>query len=173
MKKRTYLGLILVLLLSSLYTQAQVSKAEIQVSGLTCSLCQLATQKAVRTLDFVADIQPDLNKNIFIITFKSGKTVKPDLLAKKVKGAGFSVSKLVLTYSFSKLKISNGTTFTYGGASFSFMNVSGQTLDGPTRITLLDKDFVSAGTYKKLAATADESYQTGKTNGTRNYHISL
>jgi copper chaperone CopZ len=83
MKKRTYLGLLLALLLNSLYTQAQVSKAEMQVSGLTCSMCQLATQKAVKTLDFVADIQPDLNSANFVITFKKDKIVNPDLLAKK------------------------------------------------------------------------------------------
>jgi copper chaperone CopZ len=173
MKKRSYLGLLLALLLNSLYTQAQVSKAEMQVSGLTCSMCQLATQKAVKTLDFVADIQPDLNNTNFIITFKKDKTVNPDLLAKKVKGAGFSVSKLVLTYTFSDLKIANGSSFTYGGAQFSFLNVAAKTLDGATKITLLDKDFVSAGTYKQLASKGGESYQTGKIGNTRNYHVGL
>jgi copper chaperone CopZ len=173
MKKRTYLGLLLALLLNSLYTQAQVSKAEMQVSGLTCSMCQLATQKAVKTLDFVADIEPDLNNTNFVITFKKDKTVNPDLLAKKVKGAGFSVSKLVLTYTFSDLKIANGASFTYGGAQFSFLNVTAKTLDGATKITLLDKDFVSAGTYKQLASKGGESYRTGKIANTRNYHVGL
>jgi copper chaperone CopZ len=173
MKKRTYLGLLIALLLNSLYTHAQVSKAEMQVSGLTCSMCQLATQKAVKTLDFVADIQPDLNNTNFVITFKKDKTVNPDLLAKKVKGAGFSVSKLVLTYTFSDLKIENGSTFTYGGAQFSFLNVAAKTLDGATKITLLDKDFVSAGTYKQLASKGGESYRTGKMGNIRNYHVGL
>jgi len=173
MKKRTYLGLILALLLHSLYTQAQVSKAEMQVSGLTCSMCQLATQKAVKTLDFVADIQPDLNSANFVITFKKDKIVNPDLLAKKVKGAGFSISKLVLTYTFANLKIANGTSFTYGAAQFSFLNVAAKTLDGATKITVLDKDFVSAGTYKQLASKGGESYRTGKMGNTRNYHIGL
>lgn len=173
MKKRTYLGLLIALLLNSLYTQAQVSKAEMQVSGLTCSMCQLATQKAVKTLDFVADIQPDLNNTNFVITFKKDKTVNPDLLAKKVKGAGFSVSKLVLTYTFSELKIANGTSFTYGGAQFSFLNVGAKTLNGATKITLLDKDFVSSGTYKQLVSKGGESYRTGKMGNTRNYHVGL
>jgi copper chaperone CopZ len=173
MKKRTYLGLLLALLLNSLYTQAQVSKAEMQVSGLTCSMCQLATQKAVKTLDFVADIQPDLNSANFVITFKKDKIVNPDLLAKKVKGAGFSISKLVLTYTFANLKIANGTSFTYGGAQFSFLNVAAKTLDGATKITVLDKDFVSAGTYKQLASKGGESYRTGKMGNTRNYHLGL
>lgn len=174
MKKLTYVGMISALILCSNSLLAQVNKAEMQVSGLTCSMCQLATQKAVKTLDFVADIQPDLNNTTFVITFKKDKTVNPDLLKKKVQGAGFSVSKLVLTYAFNNFKPSVQRTFNYGGASYLFIHGTSKTLDGPTKITILDKDFVPSGEYKKMAANSTiESYKTGKSGSTRVYHISL
>ena len=94
-------------LLLSFTANAQFEKADVQVSGLTCSLCQLATQKALKTLDFVSDIKPDLNKNIYVLTFKKDKAVDLDLIKKKVKEAGFSVSKLVATFNFNKLSVSN------------------------------------------------------------------
>lgn len=174
MKKLSYLAFIMALFICPILSSAQVSKAEMQVSGLTCSMCQLATQKAVKTLDFVADIQPDLNNTTFIVTFKKDKTVNPDLLKKKVQGAGFSVSKLVLTYTFSDFKLGTQTSFNYGGANYRFITDGTKTLDGPTKITILDNGFVPAGAYKKMAANSKiESYKTGKSGSSRVYHISL
>ena len=48
----------------------QITSAEMQVTGLTCSMCSQATEKSIRTLSYVADVKPDLNRNLFVITFK-------------------------------------------------------------------------------------------------------
>lgn len=154
--------------------KAQFVKAEVTVSGLTCSMCQLATEKALKTLDFVSDIKPDLNKNIYVVSFKKDKPVSLDLIKKKVKGAGFSVSKLVAIFNFNEEKISNNYHFDYAGSKYHFMNVGSRSLDGPVRLTVLDKDFIPAGEFKtRSAKTEFECYKTGLMGKTRTYHITL
>jgi copper chaperone CopZ len=154
--------------------KAQFTKADVQVSGLTCSMCQLATQKSLKTLDFVSDIKPDLNKNVYVLTFKKGKTVDLDLIKKKVKDAGFSVSKLVASFDFDNVKISDNFHYKYGGNVYHFMNVAPKTLDGPVRITVLDKDFIPAGEFKKYAASTKYAcYNTRKMGSDKIYHVTL
>jgi copper chaperone CopZ len=162
------------MMLLGITAKAQFVKAEIQVSGLTCSMCQLATEKAIKTLNFVSDIKPDLNKNIFIITFKKDKPVQLDLIKKKVKDSGFSVSKLVAIFNFDQLKVKEDFHFDYAGNKYHFMDVPEKTLDGPVRLTVLDKDFIPGGEFKKRAAnTTFECYRSGMMGKTRTYHVTL
>jgi copper chaperone CopZ len=74
--------------------KAQFTKAELQVSGLTCSLCARTTEKSLKALPFVSEIKPDLMHNIYVITFKSDVPVSFEEISKKVKSAGFSVNYL-------------------------------------------------------------------------------
>jgi copper chaperone CopZ len=165
---------VAIVMLLGITAKAQFVKAEVQVSGLTCSMCQLATEKAIKTLDFVAEVKPDLNKNVYLVSFKKDKSVQLDLIKKKVKDAGFSVSKLVAIFNFDQQKISNDFHFTYAGNKYHFMDVSEKTLDGPIRLTVLDKDFIPAGDFKKRAAkTSFECYRSGVMGKTRTYHVTL
>lgn len=128
---------------------AQFIKAELEVSGLTCSMCSLSTQKSLKTLDFVGEIKPDLNKNIFYIQFKPGKTVDLDAIKQKVIAAGFSVSKLIAVFNFSQIKVSDKFVYDYAGRSYEFMNTQDKILDGATRFQVLDKDFVPGRVSRK------------------------
>ncbi len=162
------------ILISAFAAKAQFIKADLQVSGLTCSMCQLATQKALKTLDFVSDIKPDLNKNIYVLTFRKDKAVNLDLIKKKVKDAGFSVSKLVVTFNFDQVKISDNFHYPYSGNTYHFMNVSSKTLDGNVQITVLDKDFIPSGDFKKYAAkTTFPCYKSGVMGSVRVYHVTI
>lgn len=163
-----------ILMLFNSAIKAQFVKAEVQVSGLTCSMCQLATEKALKSLDFVSDIKPDLNKNVYLVSFKKDKKVNLDLMKKKVKDAGFSVSKLVAVFNFDQVKVSKDFHFDYAGSKYHFIDVDARTLDGPVRLTLLDKEFIPAGDYKKWAAkTTMTCFESGKMNGVRTYHVTL
>lgn len=154
--------------------KAQFVKADLQVSGLTCSMCQLATQKALKTLDFVSDIKPDLNRNVYVLTFRKDKTVSLDQIRKKVKDAGFSVSKLVATFNFNDVKISNDFHYKFGNDLYHFMNVPSKTLDGNVQVTVLDKDFIPAKDYKKYAADSKYAcYKSGVMGSSRVYHITI
>lgn len=140
--------------------KAQFTKAEVQVSGLTCSMCSKATEKALRTLDFIGDIKPDLNRNLFVLTFKSNTPVSLDQISKKVQGAGFSINNLKATFNFANAKVDNNT-FSYLGDTYLVVNGTDKALNGNADITVVDKGFAPASVYKKYAAkTAD--VKTGK-----------
>ena len=165
---------VLAFIIISLSARAQFEKADVQVSGLTCSMCQLATQKALKTLDFVSDIKPDLNKNIYTVTFKKDKKIDLDLIKKKVKDAGFSVSKLVATFNFDKVAVSNNFHYNFGGDIYHFMNVQNKTLNGDVRLTIINNGFIPAGEFKKYAAqTTYPCYKTGKMDGKRVFHVTI
>ncbi|MXV49605.1 hypothetical protein GS399_01360 [Pedobacter sp. HMF7647] len=158
----------------SLSARAQFLKAEIQVSGLTCSMCQLATQKALKTIPFISDIKPDLNKNIYVVTFKKDQPVELDQIKSKIKGAGFSVSDLAVVFNFENQKIENNYHFKYGGNIYHFMNVPARTLDGQVKLSLLDKDFVPSAEFKKIAAqTTYPCYKSGYMGKERVYHVTI
>src|ERR1700742_1182626 len=107
--------------------KAQFTKAELQVSGLTCSMCSKATEKSLRTLNFIGDIKADLNRNVFVITFKKDVPVSLDQISKKVEGAGFFVNSLKATFDFDNVKINNNV-FSYGGDSYRVANDTGKAL---------------------------------------------
>ena len=154
--------------------KAQFTKAEVQVSGLTCSMCSNATEKSLRKLDFISDIKADLNRNLFTITFKKDAAVNLDQISQKVKAAGFSVSTLKATFDFNNIKVSNDYHFNYNGNIYHFLNVGDKTLNGPVAVTVLDKNFVSAATYKKYAAQTEMGcYKSGLMGSSRVYHLTI
>lgn len=89
---------ILVLLLFSKISMAQFVKADMQASGLTCSMCNLATQKQLQTLTFIDSIVPDLELNMFHLYFNQTQEIHFDQIKKKVEDAGFFVAELKVTY---------------------------------------------------------------------------
>src|ERR1700761_9301437 len=125
-----FLKIFVALLVTTIsIAKAQFTKAELQVSGLTCSMCSNATEKSLRKLDFIGDIKTDLNRNLFIITFKKDAVVNLDQISQKVQSAGFSVNSLKATFNFANVKVSNNYRFNYNGTLYDFLNVGDKTLD--------------------------------------------
>ncbi len=146
---------------------AQFTKAELQVSGLTCSMCSKATEKSLHTLNFIGDIKVDLNKNVFVITFKKDMPVNLDQISKKVQNAGFFVNSLKATFDFDNVKVTNNT-FVYAGDTYKLINGGDKPLNGPVAFTIVDKGFVSSSAYKKYSSYAGDKAETG-----RLYHIAI
>jgi len=166
--------IVLLLLLISLKSEAQLKSVEMNVSGLTCSMCSFATEKALRTLDFVQDVNTDLNTNTFIITFKEGKKVSFDQIKRKVEGAGFSVFIFKTVYDFKNQEVKNGYTLDAGGSELEFINTKKQSLNGDVKLTVLDKGFVSAEAYKKMLKDANYKELARQENAQEQiYHVSL
>jgi copper chaperone CopZ len=147
--------------------KAQFIKADLQVSGLTCSMCSKATEKSLRTLNFIGDIKVDLNKNVFVITFKKDVPVNVDQISKKVQNAGFFVNSLKATFDFDNVKLSDNA-FTYGGDTYKIVNGGDKTLNGPVAVTVVDKGFLSSGAYKKYSGLGSDKAGTGRV-----YHIAI
>lgn len=158
--------LILALLFPAFFAGAQITGATLQASGLTCSMCNKATQEALSTLAFVKQITPDLNTNSFLISFKEGVPVDIDALKSKVEASGFSVARLVLTLDFHQQSISDNAHINYEGRIFQFVHVSPQVLDGPRNVVVIDRGFIPTKDFKQNLSTIQmDCYKTGRVSG--------
>ncbi|HLK27583.1 MAG TPA: heavy-metal-associated domain-containing protein [Puia sp.] len=178
--------LILAIISFSQIANAQLQKAEFQASGLTCSMCSNAINKALKTVPFIETVNTDLNKNVFEVIFKKNVPVDFDAIRKKVEDAGFSIAKLWVIADLHNQKINNDEHVSIDGLNFHFMNVKSQTLNGSQRFQLIDKNYVSAKEFKKCSAyTTMPCYQTGTmsncckskdgavASGNRIYHVTI
>lgn len=162
------LKIFIILLITTISAaKAQFTKAELQVSGLTCSMCSKATEKSLRTLNFIGDIKADLNRNVFVITFKKDMPVNLDQISKKVQGAGFFVNNLKATFNFDNVKVSNNT-FSYEGDTYRLVSGGDKPLTGPVMVTVVDKGFAPAAISKKYGSQLADKAETGRT-----YHIAI
>lgn len=156
----------------------QINTVEMQVTGLTCSMCSQATEKSLRTLNYVSDVTPDLNKNVFIVTFKKGSQVNFDQLNNKVKDAGFSVGKLQAKMTFNQVKIDEKGQAVVGKNVYRFANAKDKVLNGEVTVYVIDKGFIPNSEYKKMTNSVKfDSYSSGAgvVNGSkvRVYHLSI
>jgi copper chaperone CopZ len=143
--------------------QAQFTSASMQASGLTCSMCSNAINKALQALPFVAKVESNIGNASFVITFKDSMDVEPDQIKAAVEDAGFFVANLKLTLNFQHINIENDTHVTLNGRTFHFLNVKAQQLNGTQSIQLVDKDFVTVKQFKKyLLMTKMDCIKTGK-----------
>lgn len=177
---KSIFGLVIALLVS-VSSFAQIRSASLTASGLTCSMCSKAIFKALGKVSFVQHVEPDIEGSTYKITFDPAKPIVLDELKKAVQNAGFSVAGLSVTASFPQTAISNDFHLPYGGATYHFLDVSNQTIAGEKTFRIVDKDFVADSEYKKYAAQTEmPCVKTGKmaaccnsNGGTRVYHVTL
>lgn len=160
-------------------TKAQFVKAELQASGLTCSMCSFATEKSLKTLPFIDSIGHDLNHTTFILYFKRDATVDLDKIRQKVDDAGFSVAKLLVTFKFEQEKISNNYHYRLDNNLYHFINVKDQVLNGQVVLQIIDKGFITEKLYNKYGKQAEghQCFQTGRmpeqSDIKRVYHVTV
>ncbi len=104
--------LLFIAIALSVVTRAQVTKVSLQASGLTCSMCSNSIYKALKTLDFVEEIDADVKTYTFEISFKTNSHVDFDKIKKKVEDAGFAVSGFVATIHFNNVQVKNNMPVT-------------------------------------------------------------
>lgn len=145
---------ILSCILFGVNAQSQVSKVNLQASGLTCSMCSNSINKALKTLDFVDKIDANIKTSTFEISFKPGANVDFDKLKKKVEDAGFSVAKFVATIRFNNIKVKPNEPVSVGNKTFQFVSVKENLLNGDKQVKIIDKGFVPSKEYKKNSVSA-------------------
>jgi copper chaperone CopZ len=166
-KMKTLKIVVLLLALSTSFASAQFTKADLQVSGLTCSLCSKATEQSLKTLPFIGEIKTDLLHNIFVITFKNGQPVNFDEISKKVQDAGFFVNSLKATFNFDNTKLTDNS-FGYGGDIFQVVSGTDKPLNGQVAVTIVDKGFAPKSLSKKYLGQFSSA--TNSKTG-RVYHV--
>jgi copper chaperone CopZ len=144
-------------LIFALITNAQITKVEIMATGLTCSMCSNAINKQLKTIAEVEKVDIDLNKNLFVVTLKSDNNLTPKTFKDKVEKAGFFVGSMVLFMNFNNQAVEDNKQM----GNYIFIDTKAQTLNGLTKVKLLDKGYVTTKEYKKLAKSLAkyDSYQ--------------
>ncbi|MDB5203796.1 MAG: Heavy metal transport/detoxification protein [Ferruginibacter sp.] len=168
----------------SVTSNAQVTRVNLQASGLTCSMCSNAINTALKTLDYVDKVYANIKTSSFDLSFKPGARVDFDEIKKKVEDAGFSIAKMQATVQFNNQAIQKDAHVSTNGMLLHFVNASNKTLNGTQTLQIVDKGYVSAKAFKKnqLTTTMD-CYKTGvagscctKTGvsaGARVYHVTI
>ena len=151
------LGLWVVFFYSAGVLQAQFEEVSIKIDGFTCSLCALSVEKSIRTLDFVEDVEMDLNTNMAKITFRNGREVSIFKLAEKVYDSGFSVNRLWAVYTFPELEVRENTLYTIQETNFCFLEIGVKKILGPTRIVFLNKKLTSRKEYARWSRWIKEA----------------
>ncbi|RFZ83162.1 heavy-metal-associated domain-containing protein [Mucilaginibacter terrenus] len=159
---------ILLFIATVTVAKAQFTKAELQVSGLTCSLCAKTTEKSLKALPFVGEIKTDLIRNVYVITFKNDVPVDFDQISKKVKGSGFFVNYLKPTFNFSNTTLADNA-FTYGGDTYKVLNAE-KPLSGEVSLMIVDKGFLPNSVSKKYLGKAAE---TAAPASGKVYHLAI
>ena len=176
--------IIIIILIAGMQLHAQFTKASLQASGLTCSMCNNAIYKALKALPFVASVESNIKDASFIIVFNENVTADIDALRDAVEDAGFSVAKFTVTGKFDNVNVVNDKHVVIGDRHFHFLIVNDQVLNGEQTITIIDKGFLSVKNFKKYStATTKNCMQTGKTAAccesegvspnTRIYHVTI
>ena len=164
--------IISVVLFSSIIVNAQIIRAKLTATGLTCSMCSKATYKQLASISDVEKVEPDLNNTAFIIYFKSGSLVNVNDLKSKVEEAGFSVGELLVVFNFKKQQVENNTSFTMDDITYTFMDSKSGILDGEINLKILDKGFVVEKEYQKLSKMAKQ-YPSYTIGGKNTYHVKV
>jgi len=156
-----YVLLVSIVLLASTKANAQISKAEIIATGLTCSMCSNAINKQLKSLPEVVNVETDLNTNTFTVTLKEGNTLSPKVFKDKVEKAGFFIGSLVL--------ITKSETIKQGG--YIVVN-NASTTNTEVQIQVLDKGYVTEKEFKKLSKSF-KNIETYALNNENDFHIKI
>lgn len=164
-----FLAVTFLVLLTSIKSYSQITKAEIIATGLTCSMCSNAINKQLKSMTEVDSIDTDLNTNTFTIHFKENTLLQPKVLKNAVEKAGFFVGSMVLTMKIDAQKIEDNSIKIENG-TFVFIDSKNPISDNMASYQVMDKGFITQKEYKKLS----KSYSKHATYSAENeddYHL--
>ncbi|MFV8345035.1 heavy-metal-associated domain-containing protein [Flavobacterium sp. ZB4P13] len=148
-----FIGIACFVLMTSIQSYSQISKAEIIATGLTCSMCSNAINKQLKATVGVDSVSTDLNTNTFTVYFKKESKIKPRVLKEGVEKAGFFIGSLVITVPTENLKIEEDKTISLNGSTFVLLNEEIKKNNGETKLKIYDKGYVTQKEHKKLLKT--------------------
>lgn len=163
MKKinKAYIVIASIILMFSLKSNAQIIKAEIRATGLTCSMCSNAINKQLKSMPEVAYVETDLNTNTFTVTLNEGNNLSPKSFKDKVENAGFFIGSLIIT----------AKSETIANGSYILMD-SNSNKSGDIKFQVLDKGYVTEKEFKKLSKS-NKDVATYSDNNEEDFHIKI
>lgn len=157
--KKVHIIIASIVLMFSMKSNAQIVKAEIRATGLTCSMCSNAINKQLKSMPEVANVETDLNTNTFTVTLKEGNSLTPKVFKEKVEKAGFFIGSLVLTTKTETIK----------KEGYIAVN-NASTNNAEVQIQVLDKGYVTEKEFKKLSKSL-KNVATYSSNNEDDFHV--
>jgi len=153
-----------------LKAQAQFETVYIGVNGLTCSQCSRTVELNIRKLDFVADVQMNLEHTEGKIVLKKNKKADMDKIAQAVINAGFSVRYLQADLVVDNSVTSTGSCINYKGDQYVLTAAPKEPIKGTVKLKFLGKKFMPKNELKKIEVNDND--KCGEVSG-KVYHVSL
>ncbi len=122
----------------------------IGVNGLTCSACTRSVELSIRKLNFVKDVNMNLENTEGKIVFYDSLDADIEKVAKAVENAGFSVRYLKAIFDFSNVTIQEGYCFNDGKNQFEFIKTEQRELHGNTELTFIGSDYQPKSEFNKF-----------------------
>lgn len=157
---------VLLMLFGIMNSYAQISKAEIIATGLTCSMCSNAINKQLKTLPEVEKVLIDLNSNTFMVYLKKDSAITPKALKANVEKAGFFIGSMVLTMEVDKAQ-KNNSGFKNESGTYIFVDSNDNSVEESIRLKVLNSGYVTKKEYKQstkvlskylVSGTKEETY---------------
>ncbi len=151
---------------------AQISKAEIIATGLTCSMCSNAINKQLKKLPEVEKVDINLNSNTFTVYLNKSNSITPKTLKESIEKAGFFVGSMLITMDFENQKIVDNFTLKKGNLNLIFIDTDSKILNGTTQFKILDKGYLVLKDFKKFTKIYSK-YPTYLIDNEDDYHLKL
>ena len=129
---------------------AQISKAEIVATGLTCSMCSNAINKQLKSMPEIESVSTDLNTNTFTVQLKTNNTLTPKALKNSIEKTGFFIGSLVLTVDLGAVNGQENEKVQNQSGTYVFVEKAKKS-SGPMQMQLLNEGFVTKKEFKKSA----------------------
>ena len=150
--------------------KAQFETVYIGVNGLTCSQCSRTVELSIRKLDFVSDVQMNLQHTEGKIILAKNKKADMEKIAQAVVNAGFSVRYLQADLNVDNSVTASGSCFNYNGDQYVFTEVPKTPLKGTVKLKFIGKKFMPKNDFKKVEAHMND--KCGSATG-KAYHVSM
>ena len=129
---------------------AQFQTVFIGVNGLTCSQCSRTVEISIRKLDFVSDVQMNLEHTEGKISIKKGKKADMGKIAQAVVDAGFSLRYLQADLTLDNSVNTAEPCFKYLGDEYVFIEAPKRPLTGTVHLKFIGKKFLPKNEFKKM-----------------------
>ncbi len=165
------LTVTLLLTCFSLSSQAQFTTAYIGVNGLTCSQCSRTVELSIRKLDFVADVQMNLEHTEGKIILKKNKKADIEKIAQAVVNAGFSVRYMHADLNMNNSVTATGTCVNYDGDQYVLTETPKSPLQGTVKLKFIGKKYQAKNEFKKAEAHMNDKCGAATTG--KVYHVTI
>lgn len=157
------IGIVCFVLITSMKSYSQISKAEIIATGLTCSMCSNAINKQLKKLVEVDSVSTDLNTNTFVVYLKKDSKLSPKTFKESVEKAGFFIGSLQVTMPAEQLK---------SNSNYILIETEAPKSNNEVVVKIFDKGYVTAKEHKKLLKSYSK-IETFALNNEADYHIKI